>query len=321
MSAQMPWMKFWKSDWMQDHALRAYPAEVRAVWIDLLCIFDDSPVPGHLMFDEHTPVTAGNLAPVLRMSKKKTENILEIFQKLGRITLSERGVYCCEKLVQRAQKSDAARASVSRRWSKETAESSGEQECQFADEQSEPHEKRNTNRNTNTHTTRNTNRNTESQKKELEEDSVYLTTFDIPASQAPPQTAPPVANAHPDPDTSPPAEPLDARTALFRDGLRDLRAITGQPDSKARAFIGRMLAGCDDDAHRVHTAIRRCADTRPADPTAWLAAACNARAQAAKAATARSSHAGHDYALAQLREIQQQRRAPTIDVESEEFFQ
>lgn len=70
-----------------------------------------------------------------------------------------------------------------------------------------------------------------------------------------------------------PASP-DARTDLFRTGLAEVRRMTGLPDGRARALLGKCLKAADDNASGVSEAIARCADTRPADAVPWLLQAC-----------------------------------------------
>jgi len=75
-----------------------------------------------------------------------------------------------------------------------------------------------------------------------------------------------------------PDEPAhDVRTELFRSGLSDLRSLTGQADGQSRRLIGLLLRDARDDAARVLTAIQQARDLRPAEPIAWLKAACKPR--------------------------------------------
>ena len=70
------------------------------------------------------------------------------------------------------------------------------------------------------------------------------------------------------------ASPRDARDAVWKYGLPTIRALTGLPEGKARAMLGRMLKAAGDDCARVSRIIGEAADTRPVDPAAWLMAAC-----------------------------------------------
>lgn len=72
------------------------------------------------------------------------------------------------------------------------------------------------------------------------------------------------------PSAGPASPPPDARTALFREGLDRLCRLTGQPASKARPLLGKMLQAGNDDAAMVSLALAECEATRPADPVPWL---------------------------------------------------
>lgn len=69
-----------------------------------------------------------------------------------------------------------------------------------------------------------------------------------------------------------PAEivPLDARTALFREGVAGLRAMTGKSDGSVRAIVGKWLKESGDDCQAVLEIIKAAADLRPADPVGWI---------------------------------------------------
>jgi hypothetical protein len=79
--------------------------------------------------------------------------------------------------------------------------------------------------------------------------------------------------------SAPPAEivPIDARTALFREGLLALEGLTGKPEGPARALLGRWLKTNGDDAKSLLATITRAVDARPAEPVAWIEAALKPR--------------------------------------------
>jgi uncharacterized protein YdaU (DUF1376 family) len=62
----------------------------------------------------------------------------------------------------------------------------------------------------------------------------------------------------------------DARTLLFRNGLSDLVAMSGRPETKLRAVLGKWLRDADDDALRILTLIAKAKQDQPADPIAWI---------------------------------------------------
>ena len=73
------------------------------------------------------------------------------------------------------------------------------------------------------------------------------------------------------------ASPADARTELFREGLRLVVEMTGKETAAARSLIGRWLKTAFDDHHSVMAAIRRAKDARPADPAGFISGTLTAR--------------------------------------------
>jgi hypothetical protein len=65
------------------------------------------------------------------------------------------------------------------------------------------------------------------------------------------------------------------RETLWRDGIPIMRNLTGWPDGKTRSFLGSLLKSTNDNCARVYRVIREADDLRPADPVAWLKAACD----------------------------------------------
>lgn len=64
--------------------------------------------------------------------------------------------------------------------------------------------------------------------------------------------------------------PIDARTALFHEGLDILRALVGKPEGPSRQLLGKWLKAAGDDAKLVLTVLQRAADAQPAEPVAWI---------------------------------------------------
>ncbi|MFT8896288.1 MAG: DUF1376 domain-containing protein [Acetobacter sp.] len=87
-------------------------------------------------------------------------------------------------------------------------------------------------------------------------------------------TKPPCEVAPPSPQ---PSVPPDARTALFKAGLKGVRSLTGKPDAASRAMIGRWLKTAKDDAAVVNSAISAAIDLQPANPVAWIEVAVRGR--------------------------------------------
>lgn len=72
--------------------------------------------------------------------------------------------------------------------------------------------------------------------------------------------------------TAAPAQPIDARDAVWREGLPIIKALTGKPDAPSRTFLGKLVKAADDDCAKVLASLQRAAAIRPIDPASWLVA-------------------------------------------------
>lgn len=70
------------------------------------------------------------------------------------------------------------------------------------------------------------------------------------------------------------AKPRSVREALFSDGLAILMRLTGQGEKASRTLIGLLLKDIDNDCARLTAKLREAESAPPADPIAWLKAAC-----------------------------------------------
>lgn len=64
--------------------------------------------------------------------------------------------------------------------------------------------------------------------------------------------------------------PIDARTALFHEGLSAVSRMSGKPESACRSILGKWLKQVGDDAAVVLATIRRAAANQVAEPIAWI---------------------------------------------------
>ena len=80
-----------------------------------------------------------------------------------------------------------------------------------------------------------------------------------------------------------PAEPFNARKAVWSEGVATVQRLTGKPTGAARKLVGLMLKAARDDCAGVLIAIRECPDTR--DPLSWLVAAAKARGTTKRSST------------------------------------
>ena len=78
-------------------------------------------------------------------------------------------------------------------------------------------------------------------------------------------------------DASPPDLAPDVRSELWLEGAAIVCGLTGLPEKRAKALIGKLCRDADDDCARVLAVLHEARDTRPVDPVPWLVAAIAAR--------------------------------------------
>jgi hypothetical protein len=88
----MNWLRLY-TDITRDHKLRRYDPAVRWVWITLLVMARQSPVPGHLLLSENNPATIDDIRDEAAVSKKIMENSLKIFLEIEKIIEEKDGVF------------------------------------------------------------------------------------------------------------------------------------------------------------------------------------------------------------------------------------
>lgn len=64
--------------------------------------------------------------------------------------------------------------------------------------------------------------------------------------------------------------PIDAKTALYRDGLQTLADISGRPASSLRGLVSKWLQRTEDDHARVHSAILQAKVRGVLEPVSWI---------------------------------------------------
>ena len=68
-----------------------------------------------------------------------------------------------------------------------------------------------------------------------------------------------------------------AREALFSDGLAIVARLTGKSEGQSRSIVGGWLRALDDDCAALMAKLREAESRNPADPMAWISAACRPR--------------------------------------------
>ncbi|WP_244182194.1 hypothetical protein [Gluconacetobacter entanii] len=104
---------------------------------------------------------------------------------------------------------------------------------------------------------------------------ITLTSFGTPAAPSSPDEDTP-APTPVAPEAKPPTPP-DQRSVLFGIGSQIVCSMTGKPPRATKSLIGKWLRDVRDDCAVLNGIIQESADTRPADPIAWITAAVKAR--------------------------------------------
>ena len=90
----------------------------------------------------------------------------------------------------------------------------------------------------------------------------------------------------------------DARMRLWREGIPILTAMIGKPPAATRSMLGKMLRHAGDDCPLLLGVLRDAADARPADPSAWIAAAVLTRRAPPVSAAEKRIRANHEAMMA-----------------------
>lgn len=83
--AQRPWFRFY-TEAVWDRKLRSLPPAERWVWIAVLALARQSPVPGYLMISETTPAFTADIADAAAVPAKVAERAVDAFITLGMLT-------------------------------------------------------------------------------------------------------------------------------------------------------------------------------------------------------------------------------------------
>lgn len=115
-----------------------------------------------------------------------------------------------------------------------------------------------------------------------------------------------------EPNGSDAAASRDARTNLFREGLKTLTRITGKTPDSSRSLVGKWLKSVNDEAVHVLAAIQDAERNRVADPVAWIN-----RALASKRSGKPTVHEANDALLERLRALDEPGPADIRDGEGQ----
>jgi hypothetical protein len=118
--AHLPWIKFFKTDWLQEPSLRLCSRAARSLWLDMLCLMHDAQPCGELRLKDKA-LSERQLAAVLGDSEKEVRRLLAELEAAGVFSRSEDGVIFCRRMKRDAEKSVVGQQSAQRRWGQQRA--------------------------------------------------------------------------------------------------------------------------------------------------------------------------------------------------------
>ena len=118
MNRRFPWFRLYANDTLNDKKIKRIHkvtgislAEIRGVWLTLLCLASESPDRGMLLFDGSIPYDYDDLAEECGMDSMKFHSLFMHFTKMGMVAyVEEDGIYYLPAWDVRQPKSDATGA-------------------------------------------------------------------------------------------------------------------------------------------------------------------------------------------------------------------
>lgn len=83
MPKKLPAIMFFTGDWLKDPAVRACDLDARGLWIDMLCLMNESPRRGYLCIKENEPMPIKALARIVGQSTRKVSRIITDLENAG----------------------------------------------------------------------------------------------------------------------------------------------------------------------------------------------------------------------------------------------
>lgn len=111
--------EFFGQRWRADIELHACPLEARGFWAELLMVMDQASPRGHLLVNGQKPSLAA-IAQLASCTVGEARRCLEILRRFGVSSETDDGVIFSRSMVRESERSERARANVSRRYGNDT---------------------------------------------------------------------------------------------------------------------------------------------------------------------------------------------------------
>jgi len=107
--ARQPWMKFYPSDWQSDLGLRSCSAAARGLWMEMICIMQQSAPVGFLTVNGRSPDPA-LLSVLCGIPEKVIKGGLAELLEAGVYSVTDDGVIYSRRLIRDAEKAETDKA-------------------------------------------------------------------------------------------------------------------------------------------------------------------------------------------------------------------
>jgi len=121
MAKKMPWSKFFWSDWRAEPGLRLCSLAARGLWIDMLALIAESPVPGHLVVAGRSP-SVDEIARLVGAPAGDVQRCLAELESGAVFSRTGDGVIYCRRMAKSPsdglseKRQEAGRKGASSRW-------------------------------------------------------------------------------------------------------------------------------------------------------------------------------------------------------------
>lgn len=286
----MPWSKFWWQDYDNDPALRVMSLAAQGLWMRMLCVMATSRPYGHLLLNGK-PVTVERLSKHIGKRAVSVNNLLAELEAEGVFSRTDDGTIYCRRMVNEHSAREEARERGRKGGNpalkgqktvgkpgdnSEMSPSNRDPDAQRKSSDVKDLEGKGVNPEDNNNLKPQEARGKNSEARDTA--SLREAAAQSAAAQVKPVDQPPLEVDRP-----------NARTALFREGLDKLKAMTGRTDRSLRAWLaGKVLPQVEDDAAFVLGQIQAAhvlwldPGEELADAISWIADKVKSRVEAMK---------------------------------------
>lgn len=121
-AARKPWLKFYPADWRAEIGLRTCSPLARLLWLEMILIMHEAPIPGVLIKFDGEKFRPSELAAITALPEKGVRDALVELERAGVFSRDNSGRIYSRKMVKNSAISERNRENVEKRWAVENAE-------------------------------------------------------------------------------------------------------------------------------------------------------------------------------------------------------